>query len=110
MADFGHIALGSGWDMDLLKAELCDLSLDFSMDVGLTGFSSGEIDVIPSTGDSNHDFIPQAPVEPRAKRGDVWNLRGHRIGCVGAHLKAVELLPNALEELAPARRAQGSGL
>jgi ParB-like chromosome segregation protein Spo0J len=42
-----RIALGAGWDLDLLKLELGELAaLDVDLDLALTGFSSGEIDVI----------------------------------------------------------------
>ena len=41
------IALGAGWDLDLLKVELAELStLDLDMDLTVTGFSTGEIDVL----------------------------------------------------------------
>jgi len=50
------IALGAGWDLDLLKVELADLaSLDLSFDLTLTGFSTGEIDVLLNGGDNGDD-------------------------------------------------------
>src|SRR5262249_37113463 len=43
------IALGAGWDVDLLKLELGELSaLEFGMDLTVTGFSSGELDILLS--------------------------------------------------------------
>ena len=39
------IALGAGWDLDLLKLEIGDLAT-LDIDLELTGFSAGEIDVI----------------------------------------------------------------
>jgi ParB-like chromosome segregation protein Spo0J len=41
------IALGAGWDLEILKLELSELAvLDVDLDLSLTGFSSGEIDVV----------------------------------------------------------------
>ena len=41
------IALDAGWDLDLLKVELAELStLDLDMDLTVTGFSTGELDVL----------------------------------------------------------------
>src|SRR5918997_377553 len=46
MAD-NKIPLGAGWDLDLLKVELSDLSgLELDMDLTVTGFSTGELDVL----------------------------------------------------------------
>lgn len=74
------IALGAGWDLDLLKVELSELNLDF--DLSLTGFSVGEIDVIlRETSDPADEVIPLVPVEPRTRPGDIWMAGDHRIGC-----------------------------
>ena len=41
------IALGAGWDTEILKLELAELgTLDLEFDLSATGFSTGEIDVI----------------------------------------------------------------
>jgi hypothetical protein len=77
------IALGAGWDLDLLKVELGELSaLEFGMDLTVTGFSSGELDILLSSKeDPDDDAIPPIPTEPRSRRGDIWRLGDHRIGC-----------------------------
>ncbi|WP_083495292.1 site-specific DNA-methyltransferase [Tsuneonella troitsensis] len=77
------IALNAGWDVEILKLELADLSLpEFEIDLGLTGFSTGEIDVVLSeTVDPDEEVIPAMLVEPRARPGDIWQLGEHRIGC-----------------------------
>ncbi len=77
------IALNAGWDMDLLKGELLDLSVtDLGFDLSLTGFSVGEIDVILDDGvDPGDDVIPAVPSEPKAQPGDIWQLGNHSIGC-----------------------------
>src|SRR5215213_4253058 len=70
------IALGAGWDLDLLREELAELStLDFDMDLTLTGFSTGELDVLlGSNEDPDDDVIPPVPAEPRTKPGEIWIL------------------------------------
>jgi hypothetical protein len=77
------IALGAGWDLDLLKVELAELSaLNFDLDLTLTGFPTGELDVLLSgSEDPDDDAIPPVPAEPRTKPGDVWRLGDHLIGC-----------------------------
>lgn len=77
------IALGAGWDLDILKLELADLAvLDVDFDLSLTGFSSGEIDVVLSGApDPDDERIPAVPLEPRTRPGDIWILGDHRVGC-----------------------------
>ncbi len=77
------IALGASWDLDLLKLELGELSnLDVDVDLTLTGFSNGELDVILSDApDPDDEVIPAAPKAPRTREGDIWVLGEHRIGC-----------------------------
>ncbi len=75
------IALGASWDLDLLKLELGELAeMDFDLD--LTGFSTGEIDVVLSGADDPDDeVIPATRTTPRTTPGDIWILGEHRIGC-----------------------------
>jgi DNA modification methylase len=77
------IALNAGWDLDLLKVELQDLSaLEIDLDLSLTGFSIGEIDVVlDDGGDPDDEVIPAIPQTPRTRPGDIWVLGEHRIGC-----------------------------
>lgn len=77
------IALGAGWDLDLLKLELTELAvIDVDFDLTITGFSGGEIDVIlKGQPDPEDEIIPAAPVTPRTKPGDIWILGEHRVGC-----------------------------
>src|SRR5258707_2716481 len=77
------IALNAGWDLEILQLELGELgSIDVDIDIRLTGFSTGEIDVILTPAvDADDEVIPQVPVTPRTKLGDIWILGDHRVGC-----------------------------
>jgi hypothetical protein len=82
------IALGAGWDLQILAAELEDLSsIEIDFDLEVTGFEVSEIDLII---EQSHDERPEAPetaeepdMEARAisRRGDLWVLGRHRILC-----------------------------
>ena len=75
------IALGASWDLDLLKLELGDLS-EMDLDLSLTGFSVGEIDVVlSSTDDPDDEQLPEARPTPRTQPGNIWMLGDHRLGC-----------------------------
>jgi len=77
------IALNAGWDFEILQLELGELaSIDVDIDPTLSGFSTGEIDVIlSSAADPDDEVIPPLPVTPRTKPGDIWILGEHRVGC-----------------------------
>jgi len=77
------IALNAGWDVEILQVELGELaSIDVDIDATLTGFSTGEIDVIlSSTTDPDDEVVPPVPTSPRTKPGDIWILGEHRVGC-----------------------------
>jgi DNA modification methylase len=77
------IALNAGWDVEILKLELTDLSMpELDIDLSLTGFSSGEIDVIlKDSADPDDEVIPEVPAMPRTRPGDIWQLGEHRVGC-----------------------------
>ncbi|MBZ0215759.1 MAG: ParB N-terminal domain-containing protein [Fimbriimonadaceae bacterium] len=77
------IALNAGWDVEILKLELSELAtMDVDIDLTLTGFTTGEIDVIlDGADDPDDEIIPAVPETPRTKPGDIWLLGDHRIGC-----------------------------
>src|SRR5882724_12884049 len=77
------IALNAGWDLEILQKELGELaSIDVDIDPTLTGFSTGEIDVIVSSAaDPDDEIIPPVPETPRTRPGDIWILGEHRVGC-----------------------------
>src|SRR6516225_8701081 len=75
------------WDFDLLRGHFQDLiKLDF--DVELTGFSTGEIDLLidgsqqPPAADPADDLAGLDPDRPAVSQfGDVWELGRHRLVC-----------------------------
>jgi hypothetical protein len=81
------IALNAGWDEELLAAELRELRDDFDYDLGVTGFSDEELDALllddepPAAGLTDEDAVPEAPVVPVTREGDVWILGRHRLMC-----------------------------
>ena len=80
-----QLALNSGWDMDMLKVELQDLKTE-DFDLDLLGFDDIFIDglmneIDPNEGLTDEDAVPEIPVEPKTKIGDVWILGNHRLMC-----------------------------
>ena len=77
------IALGAGWDLEVLKLELGELAvMDMDIDLALTGLATGEIDVmLNGKVDPEDEVIPAVRAAPRARLGDIWILGDHRIGC-----------------------------
>lgn len=77
------LALDAGWDEELLKIELEELKLE-GVDLDGIGFSEEELDgLLKSEGpcDDEEPDIPEAKLDPVAKRGDVWMLGAHRVMC-----------------------------
>ncbi|AOL94030.1 SNF2 family N-terminal domain-containing protein [Porphyrobacter sp. LM 6] len=77
------LALNAGWDLELLAVEIGDLQ-GFDFDLMLTGFSDDELGKLlaeKTEGNTDPDDIPEAPIDPIAKPGDVWLLGKHRLVC-----------------------------
>src|SRR5690606_27491684 len=73
------IALNAGWDTEVLKIEL-DALADLSFELELTGFATGEIDVISAdTPDPDDEVVPASPGDPVTRPGDLWRLAEHRL-------------------------------
>jgi hypothetical protein len=85
-----RIAENAAWDAEDLKAEIDELiSLELDFDIELTGFATGEIEVIldgRTAKDIAADSLP--PVDrrltPGVEPGDLWVLGEHRILCGSA--------------------------
>ena len=78
------LALNADWDNSLLAIELADLK-DLGFDTDLTGFSADEIAALMpvelTEGLTDEDEVPEVPVDPVTKLGDVWLLGKHRLMC-----------------------------
>lgn len=80
------LALNAGWDDELLALELGELR-DLGFDLGLTGFSGDEIDIILSDEDieeeglTDKDETPEPAAQAVSVRGDIWLLGEHRVMC-----------------------------
>lgn len=81
------IALNAGWDDEMLRVELETLN-EASFDLSVLGFSDDELGLflddgmgIDASGLTDDDQVPEPPIEPTSKRGDVWLLGKHRVMC-----------------------------
>lgn len=78
-----QLALNAGWNLELLKIEIDHLKeLDFDLD--LLGFGDALADMFPETiqeGLKDEDDVPEMPVEPITRTGDVWVMGKHRLMC-----------------------------
>jgi hypothetical protein len=74
------------WDFDLLRSHFKNL-IEFDFDVELTGFSTGEVDLLidgstePSTTDPADDLADLPTGPPVSQLGDAWDLGRHRMAC-----------------------------
>ena len=78
-----QLALNAGWDKELLALELGELK-DAGFELELIGFSGDELQSLTdkeSAGLTDEDAVPEAPVEPKTKPGDVYVLGNHRLLC-----------------------------
>lgn len=78
-----RLALDAGWDSEMLKVELTDLHAD-GFNLELTGFNLDEIAaflVDATEGLTDPDAVPDVPVDPVSRLGDVWVLGRHRLMC-----------------------------
>lgn len=79
-----RIALNSGWDTSMLTLELQDLKDE--IDLSLLGFDADELDAMlnpieGTEGLTDEDAVPEVPVEPKTKLGDIYILGNHRLMC-----------------------------
>jgi 16S rRNA G966 N2-methylase RsmD len=83
-------SLMSGWNEALLAQELADLS-GVGIEATDLGFDAAEVDRLMETlgvdfgkAEGDPDAVPEAPVVPTSKLGDVWLLGKHRAMCGSA--------------------------
>lgn len=80
-----RIAENAGWDEEMLRLELAELSED-DFDLDLLGFDGSEIDdlLVALDEDGAEDLdgdIPEAEENPVSKTGDLWILGDHKLLC-----------------------------
>lgn len=79
-----QLAMNAGWDTSLLSLELADLK-DQGFNLDILGFDPKELDKLlePEQVDglTDEDAVPEAPVEPKTKLGDIYQLGNHRLMC-----------------------------
>jgi len=82
-----RIAENAGWDRELLALELQELSVEPNFDVTITGFETGEIDLlVTELGQDTPDEADQVPEIDRSipavtRSGDVWQMGNHFLCC-----------------------------
>lgn len=78
-----RIAMNAGWDLEMLKLELTDLS-GLGTDLSTLGFTPKELSQALSQiegGLTDEDDIPQVAETAVSQVGDIWQLGSHRIAC-----------------------------
>jgi hypothetical protein len=82
IADNRLAETGSGWDDEVLKAELADLAA-LGFDATLTGFTADDLAAFATKrdGNSDPDAIPPVPETPISRAGDLWRLGDHWLIC-----------------------------
>jgi len=78
------LALNAGWDTNFLSLELQELK-DQDFDLTLLGFDDKELDALlapeVAEGLTDEDSVPDTPIEPKTKLGDIYILGNHRLMC-----------------------------
>lgn len=78
------LSLNADWNNEMLNLELEELKLE-GFDLNLTGFDPDEVAALKpeviTDGLTDEDAVPEVPVEPITKLGDVWVLGNHRLMC-----------------------------
>ena len=81
-----QLTLNSGWDDELLAAELAWLR-DERFDLDLVGFDATELERLlaladgEAASDETEDEVPEPPEDPVSRAGDLWVLGNHRLLC-----------------------------
>jgi DNA modification methylase len=77
-----QLALNAGWDEEMLSAELTDLK-KLAFDLDLIGLDAKDLSrlLAPKDAIDGEDEIPEVPVSPVSRAGDIWLIGPHRLIC-----------------------------
>jgi DNA modification methylase len=78
-----RIALNAGWDMEMLKLELTELSV-MGADLTLLGFNEKDLATAlngAGAGLTDEDEVPKVAEKAVSSAGEIWCLGPHRIAC-----------------------------
>lgn len=70
--------MNSDFDFDLLNEELDSI---LNIDMADFGFDTMDFDIEEEQQEIIEDDVPEAPEEPKAKQGDIYQLGNHRLMC-----------------------------
>ena len=78
-----QLALGAGWDEELLRLELAALQEE-EFDLNLMGFDDEELARLLAAAEApaglvDEDAAPELPAVPTCRAGDLWTLGAHRV-------------------------------
>jgi len=78
------LAMNAGWDNAMLTIEMQKLE-DEGFDLTLLGFDDKELNALLQPeiveGLTDEDAVPDTPIEPKTKLGDIYILGNHRLMC-----------------------------
>lgn len=77
----------ASWDAEMVSLELQELK-DAGFDFTLTGFDDADIILEESSDVQEDDYLPEPPAQPKAQRGQIYQLGRHRLMCGDAASQA----------------------
>lgn len=82
-----QLTINGSWDEEVLAAELARLKED-GIDLDLLGFADADLDRLlkglddaDGIGGADEDAVPEPPIAPVTRPGDLWRLGDHRLLC-----------------------------
>jgi DNA modification methylase len=69
------------WDDDALAQQLAALQIEDEELLAVTGFDEKELEAMSGPAEVEEDEVPEPPVDPITKPGDLWILGDHRLLC-----------------------------
>ena len=69
------------WDEESLAQQLAALQIEDEELLAATGFDENELEAMSGPAEVEEDEVPEPPVDPITKPGDLWILGDHRLLC-----------------------------